>query len=429
MDAPTLPDPRGAAHARPRRVALVHHWLVRRRGGERVLADVAAALPGADLYTLVHDPSAVPLPAGVASLTCSPLQRLPAARRAPRLLAPLHRRAWRALDLSGHDLVVSCDAALAKTVRVPPGVPHVCVCLSPPRWAWDLSELYLRAQVPAPLRPLARRLLARVRRDDAEAAARVTTFVAISRHVAERIARCYGREAVVVHPGLPDGAFTPAPDGRAPAGRAPAPDAGLPYLLLGAMVPYKRFEAGVLACRALDRPLVVAGDGPLRRALRRLADPRTRFVRDPDDATVLALLRGCRALLFPGEEDFGLVPLEAMACGRPVVALGRGGATETVQDGITGVIYAPAREPGLAAETAALRAGIERFESLERTLVPADAIARARAFPAGRFRDGLLAVIARTLDECAGVAASRDPRDARVAPRRRLTGPAGFLDW
>ncbi|MHC5209411.1 MAG: glycosyltransferase [Planctomycetota bacterium] len=369
-------------------MALVHHWLVRRRGGERVLAAVAEAFPGADLYTLVHDPHAVPLPRGIASLTVSPMQRVPGARRARRLLAPFHPRAYRALDLSGHDLVLSCDAALAKTVRVPPGVPHVCLCFSPPRWAWDLSELYLQAQVPAPLRPLARRLLAGVRRADAAAAARVTAFVAISRHVAERIARCYGREAVVVHPPVDTHAFQPGPPDPAFAAADERP-----YLLLGESVPYKRFEAGVLACRALDRPLIVAGDGPGTRDLRRLAGPRTRFVRDPDDATVRALYRSCRALLFPGEEDFGLVPLEAMACGRPVVALRRGGAKETVQDGLTGVLYEAARTDGLSDEVSALQAGIRRFESQEQAFDADDCVARAREFSTQRFRDGLTAVV------------------------------------
>jgi glycosyltransferase involved in cell wall biosynthesis len=391
----TAPDVApAAARSDGRRVALVHHWLVRRRGGERVLEAVAAAFPGADLYTLVHDRRAVSPPAGIASLRTSPLQRVPFALRARRLLAPLHRRAYRALDLGGHDLVLSCDAALAKCVRVPPGVPHVCLCFSPPRWAFDLREVSLRADVPAPLRPLARALLARVRRADVQAAAAVTRFVAISQHVADRIARHYGRESVVIHPPVDVDSFTPGPPDP-----GSAPDGQRPYLMLGEFVPYKRFAAGILACRALDRPLIVAGDGPDRRALMRLAGPRTRFVRDPDDAAVAALYRSCRALLFPGEEDFGLVPLEAMACGRPVVALGRGGATETVQDGRTGVLYEPPPTDGLPAEAGALQAGLRRFESIEAGLAPRHARARAEEFSTARFQAALHAVVEDVIED------------------------------
>jgi glycosyltransferase involved in cell wall biosynthesis len=249
-----------------------------------------------------------------------------------------------------------------------------------------------------------------VRRADAAAAAEVTTFVAISRHVADRIARAYGRDSIVVYPPVDTGLFTPgAPD------PAFAPDGQRPYLLLGESAPYKRFAAGVMACRALDRPLIVAGGGYGQRELLRLAGPRTRFVRDPADATVRALYRSCRALLYPGEEDFGLVPLEAMACGRPVVALGRGGALETVRNGLTGVLYAPARASGLPAEAAALAEGMRYFESIEDTLAQEAAVARAGEFSLERFREALGAVVERAIGRTSGRAPGRAAERAAVA--------------
>lgn len=393
----------------PRRVALVHHWLVRRRGGEKVLETLARMLPGASLFTLVHDPARCPAPPGVSRVVTSGLQRVPGLRRGGfRALAPLLARFYGGLDLSGHDLVVSSDAALAKTVRVPDGVPHLCVCYSPPRWAWDLRDTYLERSVPRPLRPLARAGLSAVRRADAEGARGVTRFVAISEHVAERIARAYGREADVIHPPVDTAFFTPAIDAEQarhdldavlaasntgstseqgaaqgaaarPAHGSPADGAETrgsalrehPYLLLGEAVTYKRFEDAVDACARLDRPLVVAGGGPRWRDLVRRAGPRTRFVPRPTDTQVRTLYRGARALLFPGEEDFGLVPVEAMACGTPVIGLGRGGLVETVVDGETGVLYdAPGSAP--------LAAAMTRFEAHTRTSTPFDQSTLAR---------------------------------------------------
>ncbi len=399
------PAPRAAAP----RVALVHHWLTGRRGGERALAALAGLLPGADLFTLVHDAGRCPAPPDVASVRTTALQRWPLLRRNYRALAPLHPWLYRGLDLSGHDLVLTSDAALAKTVPVPSGVPHVCYCYSPPRWAWDLRETYLRQSVAAPLRPLARAVLRRLRRADLDAAQRVTLFIAASHHVRERIERCYGRQAPVAHPPVDTFFFTPASTpaarGGTPAGTpggSPGATDARPYLLLGEAVAYKRFDVGVAACARMGRPLVVAGSArrlaPLVRQARR-AGAACRFVADPDDAAVRELYRSCRALLFPGEEDFGLVPVEAMACGRPVVALGRGGAAETVQDGVTGCLFAPPAgiEPDTPAHTPALvdalLAAMRRFEALEPHLDPAAARRRAESFSTAQFRSRMLALL------------------------------------
>ncbi|RKY17211.1 MAG: glycosyltransferase family 4 protein [Planctomycetota bacterium] len=375
---PTTPTAAAASAPEPRSdVALVHHWLVTRRGGEKCLDALSSLLPGASLYTLVHDEQRCAAPREVATLQTSALQRLPGWRRHFRLWAPAFSRLYAGLDVSAHAYVVSSDASLAKAVVKAPGARHVCYCYSPVRWAFDQRETYLAGSLPALARPLARVALARIAAADRRAATAVDHFLTVSEHVAERIRRAYGREAQVVHPPVDTDFFTPGtPDDEPPLPaltRAPWASGVRPYLLLGQAVSYKRFELAVDACRVLDRPLVVAGAGPRWGALRRRAGPRTVFVPSPDDQTVRALYRGCRALLFPGEEDFGLVPVEAMACGRPVVALGLGGAAETVQDGTTGILV-PA--PGCDA----FRDGILRLEREQSGLSSGAMLERARLF-------------------------------------------------
>lgn len=383
------------------RVAFVHHWLVGRRGGEKALEALLALAPGAPLFTLLHDPDACPTPADAARVVTSPLQRWPGAARWFRAALPWLPRFYRRLDLAGHDLVVSSDASLAKTVTVPAGARHVCYCYSPVRYAWDLQETYLSRSLPAVLRPLARRLLKGVRRDDWLAARRVDRFVAISEHVAARIRRWYERDCDVVPPPVDTGFFTPGP---ALDVGAPIPAGERPYLLLGAAVSYKRFEDGVEACRRLDRPLVVAGSGPVFDGLRRRAGPRTRFEPSPSDERVRELYRSCRALLFPGEEDFGLTAVEAMACGRPVVAWGRGGVAETVVDGTTGTLYA---DPG----PEGLMTGLTAFEAGEGRLRPEDGVARAARFSRERFAERMGALLER---QAAAAAHGLVPAGARA---------------
>ena len=346
------------------RTALVHHWLVRRRGGEKCLESFSRLLPGSDLFTLVHDEQACPAPPEVARVITSKLQR----RTAPR-----HFRAWLPrfpklygeLDLSGYDLVLTSDASVAKTVQVPEGVPHLCYCYSPVRYAFDMREVYLKQSVPGPLRPVARVLLDRIAEADRQASRRVTRFIAISRHVARRIERAYERDAEIVYPPADTEYYQPGP--------VREEDPRRPYLVLGEAVAYKRFDLAVEACRELDRDLIVAGRGPHMERLKSLAGPRTRFVLEPDDETVRDLYRRCRALLFPGEEDFGIVPVEAMACGRPVIALGLGGAAETVVDGETGVLYSDPDLPGLIN-------AITRFEVEENSFAESNAVQRAGMF-------------------------------------------------
>jgi glycosyltransferase involved in cell wall biosynthesis len=341
---------------------------------------MARLLPGADLFTLVHDPAACPAPPEVSRVITTSLQRVPGATRHFRAWLGCFPRFYGGLDLSGYELVLTSDASLAKTVRVPEGTPHLCYCYSPVRYAYDLRDLYLEQSVPAPLRPMARRMLDRVARADREAARAVTRFLAISQHVARRIEHTYGRESDVIYPPVDTVFFTPdeQPLQTEPAQR--------PYLLIGEAVAYKRFDLAVEACRELDRPLVVAGRGPHFRRLRKLAGPHTSFVERPTDVRVRELYRECRALLFPGEEDFGIVPVEAMACGRPVIAFGVGGASETVVDGETGVLYDDVGVDGLIN-------AIRRFEDEESSFKSSSAVSRAGIFSIDVYESALRSVL------------------------------------
>lgn len=340
-----MDDLRAQLRERHPRVAIVHEWLTIPGGSEKVVLALLDLFPHAELFTSIYDPRPWPPAISGRRVHASFLSRLPGARRHyPRLL-PLMNVAFRRFDLRGFDLVISSNHASAKNVRVPDGVPHVCYCHAPMRYAWDLSFLdgedigrLERALVPL----LARRL----RAVDRRAAQRPTVLVANSRHVSELIATYYGRDAVVIHP--------PVEVDRLLGLRR---DPGDHYLSLGRLVPYKRPADAVAACRRLGRSLWVAGGGRGAGAARRAADgaPEIEFLGFVPDERVPELLSRARALLFPGVEDFGIVPVEAQAAGLPVIALGVGGVRDSVLDGVTGVLY---DEPG----PAGLAAAIERFE-------------------------------------------------------------------
>ena len=286
---------------------------------------------------------------------------------------PLAARSWRTGRV---DLVVSLSHCVAKAVRPPPGVPHVCYCFTPMRYAWEGREAYLDGWSDRPVRrALAGLLLDRLRAWDRATATRVTHFVAISETVRERIARCYGRESRVIQPPVDTDFYTP--DG------GPRDDF---YLCVSALVPYKRIEHAVTACTRSGRPLVVIGAGPERARLERLAGPGVRFLGWQPDEVIRDHYRRCRALLFPGEEDFGIVPVEALACGAPVIALGRGGAAETV-DAKVGRTYARPTADGLLE-------ALEVWEAAGRPHDPGLARRRAEALALPIFRDRLLGFLA-----------------------------------
>jgi glycosyltransferase involved in cell wall biosynthesis len=358
-----------------RRVAIIHDWLTIPGGSEQVLLELLEMFPQAELFTSVYDPAPWPPQITERRVHSSFLNRIPgAARHYPKLL-PLMNRAFRSFDLSGFDLVLSSSHACAKNVRKPPGALHVCYCHTPMRYAWE--EGFLEGEeVGRGARLLLPPLLARLRRADLAGASGPDLFVANSGHVAERIERYYARPAEIVHPPVDV-------DHYLRLERKP----GDYYLTFGRVVPYKRVELAVAACASLGRQLKVAGDGRALQAVRAQADGAgAEFLGKVSARERDRLLSGARALLFPGEEDFGIVPVEAQAAGLPVIAYGTGGAAESVLDGRTGVLFAEQ-------STGALAAAIERFESLE--LDSHDARENARRFSRERFRAEMAAAIVR----------------------------------
>jgi glycosyltransferase involved in cell wall biosynthesis len=378
------------------RVALVHDWLTGMRGGEKCLEVLCQAFPNATLHTLIHRRASLSPAIEAMAIRTSPLQRMPGIFRYYRNLLPIMPLATRAWRLKNVDLVISLSHCVAKSVVPPPGVPHVCYCFTPMRYAWQARETYLESWSDRPLRQvLARTLLAHLRRWDRRTARRVTQFVAISETVRLRIARCYRRDSRVIPPPVDVAFYTPA------SGALPRDDA---YLVVSALVPYKRIDQAVAACTNTGRRLVVIGAGPERPRLEAMAGPTVRFLGWQPDEVIREHYRRCRALLFPGEEDFGIVPVEALACGAPVIALGRGGAAETIATGV-GRIYG---EP----TAAALVSAIDAWEAEGGPHDAHQARRRAEAFALPLFRERLLAFLAEVV----------------LSKRHHPTPPAPHLD-
>lgn len=344
------------------RVALVHDWLTGMRGGEKVLETFCERYPDADILTLLHRPGLVSPVIERHRITTSFIQHLPGSATRYRHYLPLFPLAIGAMDLHPYDLVLSTSHCVAKSVRVAPAARHICYCFSPMRYAWDQFDAYFG---PAKVGALKSRLLykpvlSRLARWDAATAERVHRFVAISAHVATRIRRYYNRDAAVVYPPVDTVFYSPGP-------AQPSPH----FLVVSALVPYKRLDLAIAACRRVGASLRIIGTGPERDALERQAGPETTFLGWLTDAQIRDEYRQAQAVLLPGEEDFGIVPLEAQACGRPVVALGRGGALETIIEGETGTFFTEPTEGSLAAaltrvvsmriDSAAIRRHAERF--------------------------------------------------------------------
>ncbi|HTU78142.1 MAG TPA: glycosyltransferase [Solirubrobacteraceae bacterium] len=394
MSAPLL----DAIRERAPRVAIVHEWLTIPGGSEQVVLELLEMFPSAELFTSIYDPG--PWPAAITErpVHTSALNRIPgASRRYPKLL-PLMDRAFRSFDLSDFDLVLSSNHACAKNVRTPAGALHVCYCHTPMRYAWE--EGFLDGEEMGRLARLALpRLLRALRRQDLAGAASPDVFVANSRHVAERIARYYGRTAQVVHPPVDVEHFLALER---------ADEQGF-YLVFGRVVPYKRVELAVAACERLGRALIVAGDGRALPGIRAEtgASRHVQLLGRVDEPARDRLLTHARALLFPGEEDFGIVPVEAQAAGVPVIAYRVGGASESVLDGQTGVLFDPQ-------DAAALAAAIERFERLQPDV---DRIREnAARFGRERFRAEMASVIDAALT--ARAAASGEIRSGAASAAR-----------
>jgi glycosyltransferase involved in cell wall biosynthesis len=358
------------------KVALLFYWFVSHGGGEQVMESLAEMFPQADLFCLVADPATMTPRLRALRLTTSFLQKIPGALRWYRHFLPLQPFALEQLDLSGYDLVISLESGPAKGVLTHADTCHICYCLSPMRYLWDLYPAYRRS-----LGPLVRTVFSLtshyLRIWDLASASRVDYFGAISQTVASRVRKHYRRDAPVIYPPVKvaNGYLDDKTDDY--------------YLVVGRLVEYKRVDLAIEACNQLNRRLRIIGKGDQYESLRKLAGPTVEFLGHADDRTVQENYARCRALLFPAEEDFGIVPVEAQSFGRPVIAYGRGGALETV------IGYSTEDEAGPETSTGiffteqtpeSLADAIVRFESLEAKFSPEFIRSSVRRFDVPRFK-------------------------------------------
>jgi glycosyltransferase involved in cell wall biosynthesis len=368
----------------------VHDWLTGMRGGEKCLEVLCRRFPDAQLFTLVHAPGSTSPVIERMQITTSFLQRLPTASRHYRYLLPLMPAAVERLEIPAEvDLVLSFSHAVAKSIKPPPGVPHVCYCFTPMRYAWHRRSDYFvnSGRVSgAPVAAVRNMLLDWIRQWDQQTSDRVAHFVAASRTVAQRIEESYGRASRVIYPPVDTQFYTPSDEPREDF-----------YLCVSALVPYKRIDLAIEACTRLGRRLIVIGEGPEHRRLARLAGPTVTLAGWQSNEEIRSLLRRTRALLFPANEDFGIVPVEAQACAAPVVAFGQGGATETVlpleadRSG-TGVLFAEQTVESLCEAIRHFEAHGARFDArLART--------QAERFAAERFEREIVAYLDEVLQQ------------------------------
>lgn len=361
------------------RVAIVHYWLVSIAGGEKVLQSLLNIFPDADVFTLIADPDVARSVVGERRVVTSMLQRIPFARKLHRKLLPLMPTALENLDLSGYDLIISSESGPAKGVLPPLGAVHICYCHTPMRYIWDHFWQYRRESgVLAKLMLSA--FVARLRMWDLLSATRVDKFVANSSHIASRISQYYRRYATVIHPPVDTDEF------------AISDEVEDYYLITGRHVGYKRIDLAIAACERLGRRLVVTGTGPETAALKKMAGPNTTFVGQCSFSELKRHYARARAFLMPGEEDFGIAPVEAMASGRPVLALAAGGALDTVIDGKSGILFPESTVDSLCV-------AIERFEREEAGFDPNVVREHALQFSRQQFETSFAAFVGAVLSE------------------------------
>ncbi|MGZ5435160.1 MAG: glycosyltransferase [Pyrinomonadaceae bacterium] len=327
------------------RIALVHDYFVQMGGAERVAEAMHESFPSAPMYTTVALPQSLPQRLRMADIRTSPLQHLPSIERRFRHYFMLYPFAVENFDLSQYDLIFSSSSGYAKGVRRRRNAIHVCYCHTPMRWVWRYDDYVARERFGRFARTLLPALLWPLRQWDLRAARQPNYYIANSRLVADRIKKIYGREAHVIPPPIDVNRFHMSNE---------IDDY---YLVLSRLMPYKRIDLAIEACKRMNRRLIVIGDGPDRKRLEKLGDDRIEFLGRQPDKIVNYYAARCRALLFPGEEDFGMAPLEANAAGRPVIAYRAGGAVETVEENVTGVFFDQATSVSLAE-------AIEKFEGL-----------------------------------------------------------------
>lgn len=309
------------------KVAIIHDWLNQYGGAEQVLSALHEIYPRAPIYTSIHWPEEMPKEWQGWDIRPSWLNRLPFVNQHHQPFLPFYPWAFESFDLSGYDLIISNKSAFCHGVKTPPEALHICYCLTPTRFLWNYEEYVVRERIPWSMRAFLPLLIGRLRLWDRAAADRVDHFVAISQEVQERIKRFYKRDSTVIYPPVDTERF-----------RAASTTEDY-FLIVSRLIPYKRIDIAIQAFNDLDLPLLIIGEGRDEKRLKAMAGPKIEFLGRLPDGQLTHHLSRCRALIFPGHEDFGLVPLEAMACGRPVIAYAGGGALETVVEGETGLLF------------------------------------------------------------------------------------------
>jgi len=318
------------------RVAIVHDWLNQIGGAEAVLETLLDVFPGAPVYTSMYWPEAMPPAYQRWDIHTTWMDRLPGIHRHHQPYLPLYPSAFGGLTLRGYDVVISNKSAFCLGVHTQAGTPHLCYCLAPTRFVWDFDTYVEREQVGPAARLLARIMIPAMQRWERDAARRVTAFASISHEIQARVRRLYGCDSTVIHPPVNTSAFP----------RAAAHDDY--FLIVSRLIPYKRIDLAVQAFSEMGLPLWIAGSGRDRQRLEALAGPSVRFLGRVPNEALPDLYARCRAYVLPGLEDFSIAPVEAMAAGRPVIAYARGGALDTVVEGVTGTFFAEPSAGSLA---------------------------------------------------------------------------------
>lgn len=361
------------------KIAIVHYWLLRMRGGEKVVEALCELFPQADLFTHVADASQLSPSINKHTIKTTFIAKLPRAKKWYKHYLPFMPLALEQLDLSDYDLVISTESGPAKGVITRPDALHVCYCHTPMRYAWDMYHEYLNGQFFLK-QWLMRPLMHYIRNWDFISAARVDHFIANSNYVAKRIEKFYRRNATVINPPIDIEHFSVGEN------------KGDYYLLLGQLVAYKRADIAIDAFVESGKPLIVIGDGEMANELKQRASANIDFLGWQEGSKIAHYLRECRALLFPGVEDFGIVPLEAMASGTPVIAYAEGGALETVIDQSTGLFFHQQTPQ-------ALNQAIEKFEATAEQFSTSILRQHAESFSKQRFNKEISAFIQAKLTE------------------------------
>ena len=348
--------------SQPRRIAIVHEWFTSMRGGEKCVEAMCEVFPGADVYALLHVPGSVSPTIERALVRTSFIQRLPSAATQYRRYLPLFPLAIRGFDLAGYDLVISSNHCVAKGVKTHPGTLHICYCYTPMRYIWGQYDDYFgKGRADLVTRAAMKVFVGPLRGWDLATAANPHYYVAVSENTRRRIRDIYHRSSDVIYPPVDTARF------------APGGTSGDYYLMVSALVPYKALDLAIAAFNATGDRLVIVGEGPDRRRLEAMAGPAITFEGWQPDDRLAEYYAGCKAVIFPGEEDFGIVPVEAMAAGKPVLAYARGGALETV-------VSRPDLRTGILVHEQTVDALLEGIRRLKETAFDPDALRRHAAF-------------------------------------------------